>query len=378
MGTAAFKRDAVVEIDGQKYRMLRKVSNTCWQLEHSKTARISELDQEELLRMYADRKLRFANGVAGIGRGKAHIEISDTAKLRRLYVLAALKTDTITDLKEAISDVWRKTGSPDQPPSHVSVYRWKKRFLESGSDIRALEDAQHGGNNTKRFPSEVLEICEQSIDTVYMRIEGKHLQDVLDQAIVKVREENRMRPGGMTLPLPTRRLVKRLVEDIPAFDRHTARYGHDAALRRFRAVEGHRVTREPLERAEIDHTNLDLFVIDDETLLPLGRPWFSACEDDYTRCMLGMFVGFIPPSFLTVSLCLKDAFRPKTWLKQAYPDIRRTGPLMESCGNSCWITVPSFIATAWNRYACLTASRCITPRAKLLGLRERSNVSLGP
>ena len=36
MGTAAFERDAVVEIDGEKYRMLRKVSNTCWQLEHSK------------------------------------------------------------------------------------------------------------------------------------------------------------------------------------------------------------------------------------------------------------------------------------------------------------------------------------------------------
>jgi len=326
MGTAAFDRDAVVEIDGEKYRMLRKVSNTCWQLEHSRTARISELEQEELLRMYADRKLRFANGVGGTVCRKAHLEISETAKLRRLYVLAALKMDTLTDLKEAISKVWRKTNRPDQPPGTKSVYRWKKRFQESGWDIRALEDVQRTGNRTKRFPSEVLEMCEQSIDTVYMRRERKHLQDVLDQAIVKVREENRMRPADMALPLPTRRLVKRLVEDIPAFDRHTARYGHDAALRRFRSVEGHRVTHEPLERAEIDHTNLDLFAIDDETLLPLGRPWFSACEDDYTRCILGMFVGFIPPSFLTVSLCLKDAFRPKTWLKQAYPDVRSDWP----------------------------------------------------
>ena len=150
----------------------------------------------------------------------------------------------------------------------MSVYRWKKRFLESGSDIRALEDGQRTGNRMKCFPSEVLEICEQSVDTVYMRRERKHLQDVLDQAIVKVREENRLRPASTALPLPTRRLVKRLVEEIPAFDRYTARYGHDAALRRFRSVEGHRVTHEPLERAEIDHTNLDLFAIDDETLLP--------------------------------------------------------------------------------------------------------------
>ncbi len=49
----------------------------------------------------------------GIGAQKTHIEISETAKLRRLYVLAALKTDTITDLKQAISKVWRKTNRPD-------------------------------------------------------------------------------------------------------------------------------------------------------------------------------------------------------------------------------------------------------------------------
>ena len=124
--------------------------------------------------MYADRKLRFAKGIAGIGRGKAHIEISETAKLRRLYVLAALKTDTLTDLKQAISKVWRKTNRPDRPPGCKSVYRWKTRFLESGSDIRALEDEQRMGNRIKRCPSEVLEICEQSVDTVYMRRERKH------------------------------------------------------------------------------------------------------------------------------------------------------------------------------------------------------------
>jgi putative transposase len=322
MGTARFERDAVVEIDRERYRLLRMVSDSCWQLEHTKTARISELEHTELLRMYADSKLRFINATSGSVLGKADIEVSETAKLRRIYVLAALKTNTLAELKRTIADVWLEMKKPDKPPGYVSVYRWRKRFIDSGSDVRALEDAQRRGNTTRRFPPEVLEICEQSINNVYMRRERKHLQDVLDQAIVKVRDENRLRPAGMSLSLPTRRLLKRLVEDIPAFDRYAARHGHDAALRHFRSVEGHRVTHEPLERAEIDHTRLDLFAIDDETLLPLGRPWFSACEDDYTRCILGVFVGFMPPSFLTASLCLKDAFRPKTWLKDAYPDIR--------------------------------------------------------
>jgi putative transposase len=327
MGTATFERDAVVEIQGEKYRMLRKVSDTCWQLEQTKTARISELEHDQLLRLYADTKLRFINAKTGTAGRTAHVtEILEIAKVRRLYVLAALKASTFAELKQAIAGVWHKTRRPNTPPGYVSVYRWKKRFLASGSDIRALEDAPRKGNRTRRFPSEVLEICEQSINKVYMRRERRRLQDVLDHAVVRVREENQLRPTSMALPLPTRRLLRRLVEDIPAFDRYAARYGYQTALRHFRSVEGHRTTHEPLERAEIDHTHLDLFAIDDETLLPLGRPWFSACEDDYTRCILGVFVGFIPPSFLTVSLCLKDAFRPKTWLREAYPHIESDWP----------------------------------------------------
>ena len=37
MEPAASERDAVVEIDGQKYRLLRKLSGTCWQLEDTST-----------------------------------------------------------------------------------------------------------------------------------------------------------------------------------------------------------------------------------------------------------------------------------------------------------------------------------------------------
>jgi hypothetical protein len=32
-----------------------------------------------------------------------------------------------------------------------------------------------------------------------------------------------------------------------------------------------------LERVEIDHTKLDLFVVDQKTNLPIGRPWLTAC-----------------------------------------------------------------------------------------------------
>ncbi|OAN45284.1 hypothetical protein A6A04_20920 [Paramagnetospirillum marisnigri] len=62
-------------------------------------------------------------------------------------------------------------------------------------------------------------------------------------------------------------------------------------------------------------------VLDDRTGLPLGRPFVTGCIDDYSRCILGLFISFEPPSYLTVARCLRDAFLPKTWLQERYPRV---------------------------------------------------------
>jgi putative transposase len=85
---------------------------------------------------------------------------------------------------------------------------------------------------------------------------------------------------------------------------------------------GHTISERPLDRAEIDHTLLDLLVLDDETCLPLGRPYITLCIDHYSRCILGLFISFTPPSYMSVAECLKDCFRPKVWLKTAFPEIK--------------------------------------------------------
>ena len=74
----------------------------------------------------------------------------------------------------------------------------------------------------------------------------------------------------------------------------------------------------PLERVEIDHTLIDLIVIDDNDDLPLGRLTLTYCLDMATRYPLGYYLGFEPPSYLTVMECLHHAIRPKQSTKEAY------------------------------------------------------------
>ena len=69
---------------------------------------------------------------------------------------------------------------------------------------------------------------------------------------------------------------------------------------------------------EIDHTRSDLVVIDDRDNLPLGRLTLTYCLDTATRYPLGYYLGFEPPSYLTVMECLHHAILPKGDVRAQY------------------------------------------------------------
>ncbi|WP_457325443.1 Mu transposase C-terminal domain-containing protein, partial [Roseateles sp. P5_E11] len=334
MGTARFERNAEVRFDGRTHVLTRLVDAITWQLEDTRTKRITEKTIPELQTLYLNGALIFeppAGRPAVAPRlaelGKAHTEISkeqfDKAKLKRLYVKALQDVPASNRfIREAIQKLWQKIKQPATAPHPATVRRWRSCLVAAGGDIRAVVDKiSQRGNRTARYPEMVTDIVENAIDVVYLTLERKTVQDTLDRACVDVIRENKLRPDADKLPLPTLQLVKRKINEIPAFDRCVAREGRMAAVRRFRSVKRHRTTQFPLERCEIDHTLLDLMVLDDRTGLPLGRPVMTVCIDDNTRCVLGINIGFEPPSLLTVARCLKHAFLPKTRLKEEHPEI---------------------------------------------------------
>jgi putative transposase len=331
MATACFEQGAIVAIDGSEYRLSRKIDD-CWQLERSKTGRTVEYTQQDLLRMTAERTLTFPGSASIYRGGSVGCDLSpadlELAKLRRSYVLAVLNTpNSRKSLEEAIHSAWKRLKSPEKPPGWVSVYWWKRIFLSAKGDARALvNDGRSRGNRNDRYPAAVIEFCEQSISAKYLSRTRNSIQQTLEDTLHRVKKENELRPACDALPLPTRRLIARMIANIPAFDKHAARYGHDSAVKAFRSVKGHSVVEAPLERAEIDHTLLDLMVVDDQSGLPLGRPSVTACIDCYSRCILGIYIGFNPPSYQSVAACLKDCFLPKVNLQRDYPGIVNEWP----------------------------------------------------
>jgi putative transposase len=71
----------------------------------------------------------------------------------------------------------------------------------------------------------------------------------------------------------------------------------------------------PLEVVQIDHTLVDVLVVDELERLPLGRPWLTLAIDLASRMVTGFYVSLDAPSILSVALALTQAVLPKDlWL----------------------------------------------------------------
>ncbi|MEC4990321.1 MAG: Mu transposase C-terminal domain-containing protein [Oscillatoria sp. PMC 1068.18] len=63
---------------------------------------------------------------------------------------------------------------------------------------------------------------------------------------------------------------------------------------------------------QCDHTWVDVLVVDVEGDL-IGRPWLTTVIDSYSRCIMGIRLGFDAPSSQVVALALRHAMLPKRY-----------------------------------------------------------------
>jgi putative transposase len=63
---------------------------------------------------------------------------------------------------------------------------------------------------------------------------------------------------------------------------------------------------------QCDHTRADILLVDQHGEL-LGRPWLTTVVDTYSRCIIGINLGFDAPSSQVVALALRHAILPKKY-----------------------------------------------------------------
>ncbi len=261
--------------------------------------------------------------------------------LRRFKYVKEIKRRGITGfgkngetLNALIRDIAGAINDP-QAPSCLTLWRWNREYEKSGQDIRVLAPAYKArgmaNDNDGRRISNDLEICqavekliEEVIGEQYLQPTRATVQQTYDILVARIAQENKFRNEDNKLPTPHRNTLYRMINKLDPYEKDKARYGKRIAdLRHKVNQQGVRPTR-PLERVEIDDTKLDLFVIDEKTNLPIGRPWLFVAICVFTKMILGYFLSFQKPSYLSIMQCLLHSIRPKTYVRQRYPEIIHT------------------------------------------------------
>lgn len=245
---------------------------------------------------------------------------------RKLGYLRAVAPETNryepSSWKQAIDQHASKIGD-EKPPCSSSVQNWWRKYRVTKS-IDALVP-RNGKKKSGRAASSY-EIFEQAVAEVFLTLEKQPKVAVFERVSAHFATVNAGRPPDLQLTCPARSTVYRWLNGLRQDIVDGARLGADAARAKYRVALGGLRVDGVLERVEIDHTPLDLIVIDGATQLPLGRPWLTMAIDKASRFPMGFYLSFNTPSAHSVLQCLKFSIMPKTnWLAQ-YPDIKGSWP----------------------------------------------------
>ena len=212
----------------------------------------------------------------------------------------------------------------DKPPSWLTLWRNYRQWVAAGRDVRAiiLRHGDRGKTRHPHCPGRANGHSDQVIDELYMTTERKRVPEVHLEIVRRVTDANKFRLPSDQLPIPSRSTIYREIGRLSPYEVMVARYGKRRADMEFRVSTSGPVTTRALERVVMDHTPSDLIVVDDASMLPLGRPTITTALDEHTRCPMGFYAGFEPPSCLSVMRCLKHAILPKTYVPREFPSVK--------------------------------------------------------
>jgi len=250
------------------------------------------------------------------------------AKYRFKYINAVFDDNGKNSSKVSLDKIITVVSCEEniRAPSIRSLQRWIKSFIESDYSIRGLlPRSKNKGNKTAKVAQQVEQFISQGIQ-YYKKVEQCSVMSAYEKMKSLIHFENELCLGDKLIVPSYRTFLSRIEKESP-YELSVARIGKKAANKEFKVKRQPPKVSTILERAEIDHTKLDLFVVDDRNALPLGRPWITAVLDYYSRSIMGFYISFVPPSYLSISKALKHALTSKDYVKEVYPEIENSWPV---------------------------------------------------
>jgi len=198
----------------------------------------------------------------------------------------------------------------------TTLYRWLRRYRALGV-MTALIPGKRGwkaGNSR---------ISKDTDDVIAEVLREKYLTEQRCSAQKAIREVLRV-CTQRGVPLPHPRTVRNRIASLSERSVLRSRGFRERAARKFQPAPGMFPNADfPLAVVQIDHTPVDLILVDDIHRKPIGRPWITLAIDVHSRMVTGYYLSFDPPSETSVAMCVAHSILPKDeWMQLHSVDAR--------------------------------------------------------
>jgi putative transposase len=193
----------------------------------------------------------------------------------------------------------------------ATIYRWIQQY--KGSErLSVLLRKERSDRGKSRLTNKLDQIINAAIKKFYLTEESPDMMAVIEEVELqcfKHKIENKPHPNTVRARIAV--LSDRLKLE--------KRKGRKAAAEKYEPIKGHFPGADrPLAVAQIDHTPMDVIVVDEEHRQPIQRPSLTVVIDVYSRMVLGFAMYLEKPSAFTAGLAIAHAILPKEdWLTGA-------------------------------------------------------------
>ena len=188
--------------------------------------------------------------------------------------------------------------------SFVTLYRWLNRYLSTGT-ISSLVPSykERGGKGKTRLDEDTEKIIKSFIDREYLTKQKLPASKLIENIKIYFKQAGMVAPSDNT--------IRNRINAENYGKTLRLRNGKSEYLSKFNPVRDSFNADFPLEIVQIDHTPLDIMVVDEIMRKPIGRPYITIALDIFSRMIYGFYVTLQAPSFFSAGQALYMGIMPK-------------------------------------------------------------------
>lgn len=215
--------------------------------------------------------------------------------------LLALEKRTAKDV-EAVAQKHKK--------GIATIYRWLTTY-ETFNTVSSLSSAykNSGAKGKSRLDKSVEAIIESVIDEFYLTKQQYPLSIIYMKVVEKC--------NNLDLKAPNINTIRNRISTINP--KIVAKNRKGVNVKDTRGMPGkYPDVKMPLDVIQIDHTKVDVILVDEERREEIGRAYITVAIDVYSRMVYGFYISLEAPSYLSVGQALLNAILPKDDLLKMY------------------------------------------------------------